>query len=309
MKRIAVFIIVLTVPVWAVAQTTLVTQPGGLSTNTGTAVIVAPPSTPLVVTPEFHLSTVAPQLGASNATAGNTAGATNSTAAIPAPSRIITTVPQFSTAGAVTETVLPQQGAAPGGTASAGGPVVVMNNAPLFDRGVGATGTLVAGGDTGGRSLGEIARENRQREAGANAHVYTNQDIQRINQQPQTQIGGMTGAAVGAGNATQAQPSSNMPMVSQPTIANPPANPPGVSQPVPPSNTPPPDQSQANPPSPMASETREMAQANPPANPAAQDQQTPSPSAERNQLPRSGSILPLMALVGVLAAGAGLLAK
>jgi hypothetical protein len=181
----------------------------------------------------------------------------------------------------------------------------VVNNG-LIDRGVGSTASLVAGGDTGGKSLGEIARENRQREAGANAHVYTNQDIERINQRPQTQVGGVTGTAVGAGTATQPQPPDNMPAVSQPT-ANPPNNP-GVSQPVPPSNTPPPDQSHAiAPPMTPANPPREIAQTNPPAN--SQNQPAPSPSAERNQLPRSGSILPMMTLVGFLAAGAGLLSR
>jgi hypothetical protein len=53
-----------------------------------------------------------------------------------------------------------------------------------------------------------------------------------------------------------------------------------------------------------------MAQANPPANPA--EQNAPATANEQRggrQLPSSASILPMMALVGFLAAGAGLLAK
>jgi hypothetical protein len=293
MKRIAVSILLLTISVWAVAQVAqpatssgnsgaqayIVAGPGGLSTNTGTAVILAPPSTPLMVTPEVHLSTVNPSIGASNATPGNSAGAANSTGNIPSPPRIITTVPQFSYAGAgVTQAIAGQEGAPTSAASSAtgvGSPVMLVNNAVLFDRGVGSGSSLVAGADTGGRSLGEIARENRQHEAGLNAHLYTNDDINRINAQPGTTVGGMSGAAVGAGNPQQQPVTNNPPAVAQPST-NPAPNP-GVSQPVPPtSNTPPLDQSQTE---------------------------------QRQQLPGSGSILPLMAAVGVLATGAGLLAK
>ncbi|HET7873165.1 MAG TPA: hypothetical protein VFL42_11680, partial [Terriglobales bacterium] len=109
-----------------------------------------------------------------------------------------------------------------------------------------------------------------------------------------------SGAAVGAGNATgTTQQNGNMPAVSQPTTNPAPA--PGVSQPGPPSNsTPPRDQSQAGSPG----GTR-MAQANVPSNPADQDQ---SP-VNNGRLPAGGSILPLTALVGFLAAGAGLLSR
>lgn len=304
MKRVAVCILLLTISVWAGAQASqpannsgsgnsapqtyvvpaTVAWPGGLSTNTGTAVIYAPPSTPLLVTPEVHLSTVNPATGASNATPGNAAGAANSTMNMAVPPRIITTVPQFSTLGASsTQTLPPQEGAVAAntgvGTSGVGSPVMIVNNAMLFDRGVGSNGPVVGGG-TDGRSLGEIARDNRQHEAGANAHLYTNDDINRINTQPPTTVGGMSGAAVGAGNPPQPQPATgNAPAVAQPSTTqpstNPPANP-GVSQPVPPaSNTPPPEQSQT----------------------------------EQKQLPGGGSILPLMAVMGVLATGAGLLAK
>ncbi len=276
------------------ATAPLVTNSNGLSTNTGTAVFVAPPSAPLVVTPEFHLAPAAPAVGATNATAGNTAGAANATTQIPVGMRVINTVPEFSnfgggysgnfetgvTGGAVTS------GAAGNGVAALG---------PIqFDRGVGSGSMLAAGSDTSGRSLGELARENRQQAAGANARVYTNKDIDRINAQPTTNIGGFSGAAVGAGAPGTQQP-SNMPAVSQPT--NPPSNSnPGVSQPVPPSK----DRSA------LSSDTREMAQANVPPNPADADQA--STTADK-RLPSGGSILPVVAVVGVLAAGAGLMSR
>ena len=306
MNRWVVVIMLLSASALAVAQTTQSSVPGaiaGPSTNTGTAVIIAPPSAPLLVTPEVHLTTVVPQVGASNATPGNTAGAANSTAAIPAPPRVIDTVPQFAgTASTVTMTLPPQETS---GT----------NNTRLFDRGVGS-GTSLGTSDTiGGKSLGEQARENRQRETGANARVYTNQDIDRINQQSGTQVGGVAGAAVGAGNASGAQPqtpSGNLPVVAEPST-NPASNP-GVSQPVP-SSSAPRDQSEAIPSSPLGQmpaaerQPTQMAQANPPANPAEQNAQAANEQRGGRQLPSAASILPIVALVGILAAGAGLLAR
>jgi hypothetical protein len=55
----------------------------------------------------------------------------------------------------------------------------------------------------------------------------------------------------------------------------------------------------------------EMAQATPPPSPQ-ETEAAPAPATrrpERQQLPRSSSLLPLMALVGVLATVAGLMAK
>lgn len=274
MNRYALLIVLLTLSLCAIAQTNQAPQtvvlpgtgvPGavaGPSTNTGTAVIIAPPSAPLLVTPEVHLTTVVPQVGASNATAGNNAGAANSTATMPVQPRVSTTVPQFSgTSATVTVTPPPVEtsSAAPATTSpgfnagvgaagsTANAPVIVVGNAGtpnLLDRGVGSGVSIAARESSSGKSLGEIARENRQHESGAHARVYTNQDIDRINQQPGSQIGGISGTAVGAANdagAQPQQPSTNLPAVSQPS-ANPPSNP-GVSRPVPPSNTPHPNQS------------------------------------------------------------------
>ncbi len=334
MKHCVVLIMLLAISIWAGAQTSTtgnqatvvspgaIAGPNGLSTNTGTAVIIAPPSAPLLVTPEVHLTTVVPAApGATSATPGNVAGATSSSTNMPVQPRLQTTVPEYATSGAtVTQTPGPQATTAPvttsttvgGATITTGTPgtgVIVVNNQNLpLDLGVGTPTAVGAFGNTGGRSLGEIAREMRSREAGANAHVYTNQDIQRINQQPAVTIGGMSGAAVGAGNATQQQPSGNMPVVSQPTT-NPQPNQ-GVSQPVPQN----PPQSEAVPPS-LGQTPRQMAQANAPANPAEQDAQsnenatTGATRSSGRQLPPSGSILPLMAVFGFLAASAGLLAR
>ncbi|MGI9103329.1 MAG: hypothetical protein ACR2IF_12900 [Terriglobales bacterium] len=289
----------------------------GLSTSTGTAFISGSPLPPLMVTPEVHLSTVAPSAGATNATPGNIAGAINSTLAMPQPPTIVTTVPEVSSAPAnMFMTPAPQQvpgastltyatpGAGATGPYNTGVGIMVPGGATVsyVDRGVGSGAATVAG-DTGGLSLDEMARDSRQHGA-QNARVYTNSDIQRINQQPGVTVGGMTGAAMGAGNSGVPQPSNNMPVVSQPAGSTMPSNP-GVSTPVPPSSNPPEQSSIA---SPTSNEPVQMAQARPPAGQESAGQPAQQGSSRRGrQLPSSGSVLPLMAVVGFAAAAAGLL--
>ena len=337
MNRCAVLLMLLAASVFALAQTTpsnstypptqpqTIILPGtgipgavaGPSTNTGTAVIIAPPSAPLLVTPEVHLTTVTPTVGASNATAGNNAGAANATATLPVTPRVITTVPQYAGAeSTITLTAPPEQtetagpmaatGVSTTVTPAQGATTVIVSKPPEFNRGVGSSGAAAVAANTGGKSLAEAARQARQPEKAANARLYTNQDIERMNQQSGVQVGGMAGAAVGAGNATGAQqPSSgSMPAVAQPPT-NPPANP-GVSQPTEPTSKPP-DQSQAMPP---RNTSTQIAQASAP--PSRADQMapaTPAPPPSQRLLPSAGSVLPVMALLGFLAAGAGLLAR
>jgi hypothetical protein len=199
MKSIAALCMLVAVSAWAVAQTattspwgnsaqaqapqtmvvpSVVAGPGDVSTNTGTAVIIAPPSAPLLVTPEVHLTTVPPAAGARNATPGNTAGAVNATSEMPVAPPIITTVPQFATSGASLTPLVPSEGttgisSAPAG--SAAGAAARGNNTLMFDLGIGA-------GDD--RSLAEVANQYRRREARAGQHVYTNDDINLINSKP-----------------------------------------------------------------------------------------------------------------------------
>ncbi len=290
----------------------------GLNTATGTAFVSGSSLPPLLTPPEVHLSTVAPSAGATNATPGNVAGAVNSTLTMPQPPRIVTTVPEISSSSAnVFMTPAPQQvpGASPlSYTAPGPGPTGPYNTGvgvsisggvmtSYLDRGVGS-GTATVAGSAGGTPLGDMARENRQHNAAQNAHTYTNADIQRINQQPAVTVGGMTGAAIGNGGAT-AQPANNPPAVSQPAGSTPSSNP-GVSTPVPPANNPPETSSMT--PSPSRNQPVQMAQANPPANPA-QETQSAQPARRGRQLPRSGSVLPLVALVGFAATAAGLMAR
>ena len=63
-------------------------------------------------TPEVHLGTVPPQIGATSATAGNTVGAANATTALPVMPRAITTVPEYTVRGS-TITIVPPPDAIP----------------------------------------------------------------------------------------------------------------------------------------------------------------------------------------------------
>lgn len=63
-------------------------------------------------TPEVHLGTVTPQVGATSATAGNTVGAANATTALPVMPRAITTVPEYTVRGS-TITIVPPPDAIP----------------------------------------------------------------------------------------------------------------------------------------------------------------------------------------------------
>lgn len=63
-------------------------------------------------TPEVHLGTVSSQIGATSATAGNTAGAANATTALPVMPRATTTVPEYTVRGS-TITIVPPPDAIP----------------------------------------------------------------------------------------------------------------------------------------------------------------------------------------------------
>jgi len=220
MNRITVCFMLLSVSLWAAAQSgtpspygtsaqaqapqtmmvpEAVVGPGGLSTIAGTAVVIVPPSAPLLVTPEVHLTTASPG-GASNATPGNTVGAVNASSEIPVAPTIITSVPQYVTAGArVTQTLPPEQmpavfssaagsGAAPAWSSAEGEPAPTANNAKIFDLGVGPASGLAAGD----KSLVRAARADRRRATGAKEYVYTNENIDRIKPRPLT-VGGTPG--------------------------------------------------------------------------------------------------------------------
>lgn len=281
-----------------------------LNTGTGTVFVNAPPSQPSLVAPIAHLGTAAPVVGATNATPGNIAGAVSSTlsaipsmAPVPLVSEIANPVPVIM--------VGEQGGASPLAQSSSGLTISgTINPGVAFNTGVGSfsggypVGTLAANQT----SLGEIAREFRSRRANEQARTFTNQDVQRMNQTGGgLGAGGGTSGAVTSAPGTMTQPVGNAPAMAQPGNMNAPAVP-GVATPVPP-------QPQSNQPPPMSqmqagANPTEMAQAPPPSGvqeaPAAP---VGTQRSERGQLPRAASVLPLMALVGFLAAAAGLLAR
>ncbi len=305
MKRYGLLVALLTISLWLSAQTvgTPIWMP---NTSTGTASINAPVSQPVMVAPIGHLGTAAPVAGATSATPGNLAGAVSSTMAeVPAPAPI-PMVGQISVSPPVV--VLAPEGTSPLLQPASGVTVSgTINPGVPFNSGVGSfsggypVGTVAENQN----SLGEIARDFRARRATEQARTFTNQDVQRLGQTGGVSTVGGTAGAVTSAPSAAPQPSGSAPAVAQPGTTTQPTTP-GVATPVPP-------QSQTNQPpmSQMQSSTStEMAQATPP--PGPEQTQTAPPGKQgtrRGQLPRAASVLPLMALVGFLAAAAGLMAR
>ena len=294
MKRWALVMVLLTVSVWAVGQT--MPAYGGVSTSTGTAVIVAPPSQPLLVAPMAHLGTAAPVAGATNATLGNPAGAVNSTLAnLPAPAPIFT-VPEIATNPVPVVTITEPAGAAAPGTSGLTISGTINPGVP-FNTGVGSqSGAYPVGAMAGNQvSLGQVAREWRAKMATEHALVYNNQDLQQLNQSGGVSVvGGVSGTAVSPGtpsNGAIAQPAPSAPAVAQPSGTQPAT--PGVATPVPP-------QSQSHP----AQQAPPMSQMR-----SAPEATASARSHRVQELPRTGSVLPVMAVVGLLATVVGLMAK
>jgi len=135
-----------------------------------------------VSTPEVHFGPPPQQIGARNATAGTTAGATNATSAPPPPG--ITTLAEYSVPGNVVTTILPAQAAGMGTAISA----AESANGRLrerFDFGVGESNFLFATENATEVSLGDVARESRSRHALSNATVITNEGGQLTTVQPE----------------------------------------------------------------------------------------------------------------------------
>jgi hypothetical protein len=81
--------------------------------QTGPTVVLPGNGAPILVTPQVHLTSAAPSVGASNATPGNTVGATNATASTPLMASDLSLVPQYSSGPAYTTTITPTMGVAP----------------------------------------------------------------------------------------------------------------------------------------------------------------------------------------------------
>jgi hypothetical protein len=177
------------------------------------------------------------------------------------------------------------------------------NGRQMVNLGVHSDSAMLADDGTHGRSLGDIARDNRQRMQGANARSFTNADVQRM-----AGAGGVSGIATNPAN--NAYPPDNG-IINSNGIAT--QN--GVASST---NVPPANEQNAQPASPFtakpanekpsaATNPPEMAQAQTPANPA--DQNAAPSTTEQRTLPKSASPLPLLALAGLTATIAGLLAR
>lgn len=329
MKRSALFTIaLLLISGLAFGQATI--TPSGQATTSGAAVPAAPiVSPPLLVTPSVHLSNAPTQpsiTGASALTQPQVPTTPSSRADIEYGQPAAVIVPE--TAQAMEATTSTVAGSAPA--------------QPAFTMGVNSSAATPSDG-LHGQSLGEIARQLRGNMQNANAKMYTNADVQNL-----PAAGGITGAATASastqpngtypvGNngvimqngqplaggqavATQQNPGANSTGVAQPaTEQNQPATSnqqtqPGTMNALPPQ----PEQQTAPPQKPSATvpPPQQMAQAETPRNPADQNASASSAHNERQPannpqqtLPRSASLLPLIALVGAGATVAGLLAR
>lgn len=276
--------------------------------NTGGYATSAPAPGWSLYAPIVHLGAVATPVGATNATMGNMAGATNSTltAAGGMTPGMVAEVPSAFSAPAQS---LPGSSAVSTGTTGPSGTPAPLN------LGVGpAPGLVATSTGVGGVNLGQIARSYRQKQFTAHVRTYTNDDIQRINQQS----GGASGTAINAGSSTPTSPGvSGSPVLGQPAgTTNPAASPatpstvtpentprttPTPTQPARPQRTPPPGGNEAAAPQ---QDATLMAQARPAEPGAAAAGETQA--SQSGQLPSTGSILPAIAVLGFLATAAGL---
>jgi hypothetical protein len=295
MKRCVLFIVALTlISTLAVAQA--VVTPYGQATQYGAAVPIAPYSPPLVTTPLMHL-------GNARTTPGTSTAAITSTTSPPEPPSAVPIRPEIDYGPQIVY-VGPPNANVENNNATAPTAGYSVNGRQMVDLGVHSDTAMMADDGTHGRSLGDIARNNRQRMQGANARNFTNADVQRM-----AGAGGVSGIATSPAN--NAYPADNgvinsNGVATQSGVASPTNAPaandqnaqpatPVVTQPAPsekPSaGTPPPN----------------MAQAQTPANPA--DQNAAPANTEQRTLPKSASPLPLLGLLGFTAAGAGLVVR
>jgi hypothetical protein len=222
--------------------------------------------TPLVKTPIVTLDApAADPVGASNATGNMTAGASNSTLA----------QPNVGTGGMVIDQA-------------------EANTPAGFDPGPGGGGGSVASGGTE-MGLADAARQTRGSRGQNNARVYTNEDIQRLNQAPGFRSGEQIEREPALASA--AQPESGEAIQGEGVT---PMAPEGQGQPIAEQGA---GQTADVAPDRVVTDTRRTRGT---AGATAQQPQAQEQSGdEREQLPASASPLPLMALLGVLLAGGG----
>jgi len=180
---------------------------------------------------------------------------------------------------------------------------------------------LGSGGDMSGRSLGEIARDLKQKNPAVNARTYTNGDVDRLN------AASSTGTDVNAQNSNY--PANNgvitpspqgaiaSPAQSQSTTGNGPFAPKTQAPPPPPVENQPEapqpqsNEPQANPPQSNAKPTPErpydMAQNNP--SNAGIPQPAESSDNDNTTLPKTATRLPLLGVLGFFSISMGLFVR
>lgn len=180
--------------------------------NNGVAIGGYPYGGYVVGTPTVDIGgNVAPSpVGASNATPGLQAGATNSTllqGGVPAGSVMSQSAYTYNP-GAVAVPIN-ASGGAPSAASSAPNAGAYYAG-PIFNTGAAQFGGVQTGAS--GQSLAQVAREYRQKKGTQNARVYTNQDLERLAQQPTTGMAANGVSAQGASGQMQgagaAQPES-----------------------------------------------------------------------------------------------------
>jgi len=324
MRRWIVLLTTLTISLFAFSQAVVTSS--GTATLQGAAVTQAPYSPPLVVTPTMTLGTPPLQIGATNATPGTYAGANNAPAPIANTPALPQVIPQITTTVPVIHQVGPEIYVGNPANMPVAGPAAV--SAPgepvMFDMGI-SDGSVSPSG-VSNADLAQVAASSRRRENAEAGHLYTNQDIARIDQQYGS--GGLTGAAVNAGTSVnngaitpppgEAAVGSNAGATptAPPATAEPQKPTPYVTspfQPKAPQTQAPPAPTTPHEPAAAPPQNQEMAQANPPAQPSAEQaqeaQSAPAPKSNARQLPRAASVLPLLAAVGLCAAATGLLTR
>jgi hypothetical protein len=166
MRKVLVVCAVLLFAGMAFGQATVL---GGYATNIGLPAGWYPvvPFVPLVVTPEITFVTFSPSpVGASNATAGNVAGASNATLDFVAPpASAVYTVPVW-TGSAIVPHAAGLEVASPAEARALGETRPVQTGVASFAMGPG-TAEMVRAAQTNRKPAGR---------------VYTNQDVQRMNE-------------------------------------------------------------------------------------------------------------------------------
>jgi len=234
----------------------------------------------------------------------------------------------------------PQAGVAnqPGEQATSPSPATAAPTAPTqpevaqtFDPGVATVATnpfLTPGSGDNGKSLGEVAREMKQKDQNLNAKTYTNADIDRLNQASRVNNGATTNASnYPANNGVITPPANNgnsiaAPAQNQSTTGNGPFG--SRPQTAAPADNNAPNATPAEGPQasaqPSAQRPYEMAANNPPngAVPQSSNDQNAGAAnqtsdnnaqASAQQLPKTASRLPLIGVLGFFSISMGLFVR